>query len=91
MEQVDSKSGASEGARVGNPTSATVAELARAVAAGTLRPSDIVEAHIERIRAVNSELNAVVFECFEDARQEAKEADRRARGGGAARRSSACL
>ncbi|HLK41511.1 MAG TPA: amidase family protein [Polyangiaceae bacterium] len=65
-----------------DPTHATAAQLARAIANGTMRSCDVVAAHVERIRAVNPRLNAVVLERFDEARREAQEADRRVRTGG---------
>jgi fatty acid amide hydrolase len=58
------------------------AALARQIQAGSVRPSELVEAQIARIQALQPQLNAVVFERFEAARREAREADRRARDGG---------
>lgn len=59
------------------------AELARAIAEGRVRPSEVVEARIARLQEVHQRLNAVVFERYADARREALEADRRVREGGA--------
>ncbi|MFQ3591556.1 MAG: amidase family protein, partial [Chloracidobacterium sp.] len=56
-------------------------DLVRRLALGEVTAQAVVEAHIERIEAVNPQLNAVVVTCFEEARQAAAEADaRRARG-----------
>jgi fatty acid amide hydrolase len=52
------------------------AELARRIATRELASAEVVEAFIQRIEAVNPELNAVVVERFEAAREEAAEADR---------------
>jgi fatty acid amide hydrolase 2 len=55
--------------------------LADRIRSGRTSSVDVVEAHIERARAVNPTLNAIVADRFEAARQEAKEADARvARG-----------
>jgi fatty acid amide hydrolase len=52
-------------------------ELAGAIAAGTVTSREAVEAHIQRIRAVNPDLNALIFPRFDEARAEAAEADAR--------------
>jgi len=52
-------------------------EMARRIRAGELSPVEAVEAHIRRIQSVNGLLNAVVVDCFEAARQEAKAAEAR--------------
>jgi len=64
------------------PTQLGAAELARRIAARQLRPSEVVEAYIARIQAVQPALNAVVFERFDEARREAREADGRVQVGG---------
>jgi fatty acid amide hydrolase len=64
-----------------DPTRLDARALARAIATGTLRSTDVVEAHIARIQEVNGALNAVVLERFAEARREAKEADARVRAG----------
>ncbi|MBD0263183.1 MAG: amidase, partial [Tolypothrix sp. T3-bin4] len=46
-------------------------EIAQAIAKGELSASEVVEAHIQRIEAVNPQLNAVVVPLFEQARAEA--------------------
>jgi len=56
-------------------------ELARAIAEGTLSSAEVVEAHIARIEQVNAKLNAVVVKRYDDARSEAREADRRRAAG----------
>jgi hypothetical protein len=53
------------------------ATLAQLIAAGELSSAEAVEAHIERIEAVNPALNAVVVKRFAEARTEARAADRR--------------
>ena len=50
-------------------------ELAAAIARGEISAVDAVEAHIERIEAVNSSLNAVCWKRYEEARSEARLAD----------------
>ena len=51
------------------------------IRSGEVSSEEVVEAHIERIEAVNPRLNAVVADRFEAARGEARAADaRRARG-----------
>lgn len=52
-------------------------QLASGIAAGEFSSAEVVEAHIERIEAVNPKLNALVAERFDDARAEAERADRR--------------
>ena len=56
-------------------------ELARAVEAGDVSAREVVDAHIERIEAVDGELNAVVIRRFESARDEADAADAARRRG----------
>ncbi|HEY1786477.1 MAG TPA: amidase family protein [Pirellulales bacterium] len=53
------------------------AEIASRVAAGSTSAAEITAAHIERIEKVNDRLNAVVVKCFDRARREADEIDRR--------------
>jgi fatty acid amide hydrolase len=56
-------------------------ELARLIAAGEVSAREVVDAHIERVEAVNPKLNAVVVSRFEEARREAEAVDAdRARG-----------
>ncbi len=57
------------------------AHLARRIAAGETSAREAVAAHIERIRAVNTRLNAVVVPLFERALAEAAVADERRRRG----------
>lgn len=51
--------------------------LARAIRAGELNPVDVVEAHIQRIEAVNPYINAVVTPMFASAREQAQQASQR--------------
>ena len=55
----------------------SVTELARQLRRGQLSAAQLVEAHIERIEAINPGLNALVKDRFEDARAEANAADKR--------------
>ncbi|HEY0396427.1 MAG TPA: amidase family protein [Candidatus Elarobacter sp.] len=64
-----------------DPTAWTASELAARIAAGDLSASDAVEAHIARIEAVNPRLNAVVVKRYDEARAEARDADRRRAAG----------
>lgn len=50
-------------------------EIARSIASGEISASEVVEAHVQRIEAVNPSLNAVVVPLFDSARAEAKAAD----------------
>jgi len=52
-------------------------EMARRIRAREVSSAEVVDAHIDRIAAVNPQLNAVVAERFEDARAEARAADAR--------------
>jgi fatty acid amide hydrolase len=59
----------------------SASEMARQIAAGNITSTELVEAHILRIQAVNEALNAVVVTLFEQARTHAADADQaRARG-----------
>lgn len=49
--------------------------MALYVASRAVFVSELIEAHIARIEAVNPALNAVVFPCFEQARRDAEAAD----------------
>lgn len=64
-----------------DPCAATASELARRIADGSITSADAVEAHIARIERVNPALNAVVVKRYDDARAEAREADRRRTAG----------
>jgi fatty acid amide hydrolase 2 len=55
----------------------TALELAALVRRRELSPVELVEAHIRRIEAVNPSINAVVATCFQQARDAAREAERR--------------
>lgn len=61
---------------------ASARQMCTAMEAGRVRSRDLVEAHIQHIQKVNPQINAVVFERFDLAREEADAADQqRARGG----------
>ena len=62
-------------------TSLPAVELAALIARGEASSAEVVEAHIERIERVNPALNAVVVERYDEARGEAREADRRRASG----------
>ncbi len=53
----------------------SASEMARQIAAGNLTSAELVEAHIDRIEAVNPALNAVVVPLFDQARAAASGAD----------------
>lgn len=55
--------------------------LVQRLTKGEVSAREVVEAHIERIEAVNARLRAVVVTCFEDARRAADEADARRAAG----------
>ncbi len=57
-------------------TRLTSQEIAQLVAHGDLSAAEVVEAHIERIEAVNPRLNAVVVKRYDAARAEAAAIDR---------------
>jgi fatty acid amide hydrolase len=56
-------------------TDLSASELAAGIRDGEFSSEEVVEAHIERIEAVNDQLNAVVIPLFEQARRDAKKAD----------------
>jgi len=56
-------------------------ELAAMIRHGEVRSAEVVEAHIQRIEAVNPRLNLVVKDRFDQARKEAREADDRVAAG----------
>ncbi|RBO86525.1 amidase [Nocardia puris] len=58
-------------------------ELARMIRSGEVSSTEVIEAHLARIDAVNPELNAVVVVLAEEALAAAKEADRRIAAGDA--------
>lgn len=55
--------------------------MARGIRQGQWTSEALVEAHIGRITEINPLLNAVIFPMFEEARQLAKEADRKMKSG----------
>lgn len=57
-------------------TGLTASEIARKIKAKELSSMEVVEAHIKRIEEVNGQLNAVIVPLFNEARAQAKEADR---------------
>ncbi len=62
-------------------TRQSASQIAACVAKGELSAAETVEAHIRRIEAVNERLDAVVVKCYDRARREANDIDRRrARG-----------
>jgi len=64
-------------------TSLTATEIAQKIKAREMSASEVVEAHVRRIEEVNPRLNAVVIPLFEQARQQAKDADAAQRIGNA--------
>jgi fatty acid amide hydrolase 2 len=56
---------------VTDPLSASALQLAAAVRAKQISPSELLEAHLARIEAVNGDLNAVVVPLYEQARARA--------------------
>ncbi len=61
--------------------SRSATDLASAIVRGDFSSSEVVEAHIARIEAVNPAINAVVYKRYDLARAEAREADaKRSRG-----------
>lgn len=59
----------------------TVRETSANVTAGNWSAQDVVAAHIDRIKEVNGDLNAVVIDCFDQAIEDAKSIDQRIAGG----------
>jgi amidase len=57
-------------------------ELAEAIKSGQVSSREVIEAHLRRIEAVNPLVNAVTVVLAEQALDAAKEADRKAAGGG---------
>lgn len=53
----------------------SAAEIAKATQSGTLSATEVTEAVIARMEAVNPDLNAVVDDCIEDARAQARALD----------------
>jgi Asp-tRNA(Asn)/Glu-tRNA(Gln) amidotransferase A subunit family amidase len=62
-------------------TSLTASEIAQRIKERELSAQQVVEAHIQRIEAVDKKLNAVIITRFDEARAEAKEADEAIREG----------
>ena len=62
-------------------TSLTATEIAQKIKARELSASEVVEAHVRRIKEVNPRVNAVVIPLFEQARKEAEAADAAQRRG----------
>jgi fatty acid amide hydrolase len=69
------------GAYVQDITRLSATDLAARIASGELRAQDAVDAFVARIESVNPALNAVVVERFDQARDEARDADRRRAAG----------
>ena len=89
MSAVDARSGTGTGAP--ELTWCSAGELARLIAAGTVSAREVVDAHIDRIEAVDERLNAVIARRFDEARAEASAVDAaRARGEQRSGRSPAC-
>ena len=64
-----------------NLTRLSAVEIAEKVRAGEVSAVEVTEAHIQRIEEVNPKLNAVVIPLFDQARDQAREADaKQARG-----------
>lgn len=64
-----------DGSAGGHLTRLSASDLAATVRAGEVPVAAVVDAHIERIEAVNPRLNAVVIPLFAEARAQAEEAD----------------
>src|SRR3954452_22424258 len=62
-------------------TERSATDLARAIRDGELSSREVVEAHVERARRLNPDLNAIAAERFDLALAEADAADERVRGG----------
>ena len=62
-------------------TSLTATVIAQKIKAGELSAREVVDAHIQRIEQVNTQLNAVVIPLFDQARKEADAADTAQRQG----------
>jgi len=67
--------------KVVNLTDLSATELAEGIQKGAFSSAEVVEAHIRRIEAINSNINAVVIPLFDQARREAKIADEALRRG----------
>jgi fatty acid amide hydrolase 2 len=59
----------------------SAAEIVRRIRQRDLKPSQVLEAHIQRIEAVNPKINALITPNFEQARTEAQAADARLESG----------
>jgi Asp-tRNA(Asn)/Glu-tRNA(Gln) amidotransferase A subunit family amidase len=64
-------------------TALSASEMARLIARGELSPVELVDAHLERIEALNPSLNAFVFVDAEGARRDARAAEAAIRRGDA--------
>ena len=64
-------------------TDLSAVELAAAIRDGELSSVEVVEAYAGRIEAEDGAINAVVVRCFDEALEEAREADRRVASGDA--------
>jgi Asp-tRNA(Asn)/Glu-tRNA(Gln) amidotransferase A subunit family amidase len=64
-------------------TALSASEMARLIARGELSPVELVDAHLQRIEALNPSLNAFVFVDAEGARRDARAADAAVRRGDA--------
>jgi fatty acid amide hydrolase 2 len=62
---------------IGSLTERSATQLAAAIRGGEVSSRDVVEAHIERLEAVQPRINAVVADRYDAAREEADAADRR--------------
>ena len=60
-----------------NPCTLSASSLAALISAGELSAVEVVQAHIDRIEAVDGRLNAMVFRRYDAARAEARDIDRR--------------
>ena len=60
---------------------APATELVARLCAGELKPSEVLEAHLDRIDAVNPALNAIVTLDIESAMCQAEQADQRLANG----------
>jgi len=60
----------------------SVKEMAAKIKKGEISPVEVVDAHIKRIEKVNPFLNAVVSNRFDEAREEARQAEEKVKSGG---------
>src|SRR5947209_19603055 len=72
---------AASGIGTRQPWELSAVQLAAQIVDGSISAVEAVEAHIARIEAVNPALNAVVVKRYDEARAEAREADRRRAAG----------